>query len=158
MNCKDLVENIQNNFHLSLRNISNSKDKTKELRFGKILLSLKRIQISCELIEGYFFSKLSTEFKNVEDLIRKKIEKFKQNNSSEIDFHNQKKFIENSQYTATMSLMSFQSFLNAYSLIRKNNSPELNNFSKNTLLNLQSQFLSTQQVTQNQQQQQLVHN
>ena len=54
MENKDLFENYQNVCHTCLRDVSNSKDREKSLRFGKILLCLSQYWkevTSCQVME-----------------------------------------------------------------------------------------------------------
>ena len=70
---KDLIESYQNNFQISLLNLTNLKDK---LRFGKLLLSLKTTNqfINTQSIENIFFKYLlsdNTNHSSIESIIKK---------------------------------------------------------------------------------------
>lgn len=68
-----MIESYQNNFQISLLNLTNLKDK---LRFGKLLLSLKTTNqfINTQSIENIFFKYLlsdNTNHSSIESIIKK---------------------------------------------------------------------------------------
>lgn len=73
---RDSVENYQNMCHSSLKDLVNTKDKERCLRFGKVLLSLNSYSknISCQNFEQIFFNNLES---SVDQIIENSCKNFK---------------------------------------------------------------------------------